>query len=173
MQALGAFVARENIRGGVTLRMADVQARAGWVGKHVENVKFGWQLRGGHLAGKLMTPGKRVPVRKDFARIKGAKGLLFVPKLLPFRFDQMKRILSAAARHTAGILRKAARRCNGGVSVALRFFSIHEAERRQREQFHRAGNSCLHQFQMAVTRVASTYVRVISERVSCTGDMYQ
>jgi hypothetical protein len=26
---------------------------------------------------------------------------------------------------------------------------------------------------MAVTRVASTYVRVISERVSCTGDMYQ
>jgi hypothetical protein len=26
---------------------------------------------------------------------------------------------------------------------------------------------------MAVTRVASTYVRVISERVSCRGEMYQ
>jgi hypothetical protein len=99
VQTLGAFVARENIRGGVTLRMADVQARAGRIRKHVENVKFGRQLRGGHLAGKLVAPGKRVPVRKDFARIKRAKGLLFVPKLLPFGLDQMKRILSATARH--------------------------------------------------------------------------
>src|ERR1039458_4147838 len=115
MTALGAFVSRENIRGGVTFRMADVQSRAGGIGKHVEDVKFGWQLRCGHPAGKMMASGKRMPVRKDFARIKGAKSLLFVPKLLPFRFDQMKRILSAAAGHRRMILRKAARRGNGGI----------------------------------------------------------
>jgi hypothetical protein len=58
---------------------------------------------------KLLALGKRVPVRKDFTRIKGAKGLLFVPELLPFGLDQMKRILSATARHRNWILRKVAR----------------------------------------------------------------
>ena len=34
-----------------------------------------------------------------FTRIEGAERLLFVPDFLPLGFDQMKRILSAAARH--------------------------------------------------------------------------
>ena len=36
------------------------------------------------------------------AGIEGAKRLLLLPSLLPFGFDQMKRILSATARHRAG-----------------------------------------------------------------------
>jgi hypothetical protein len=63
-----------------------------------------------------MAPGKRVPVRERFARIEGAKGLLFVPKLLPFGLDQMKRILSAAARHGSWILLEVKRRSNRGMN---------------------------------------------------------
>ena len=54
VETLRAFVARENIRGGVTFRMPDVQARAARIRKHVENVKFRRQLRCGHLAGNFM-----------------------------------------------------------------------------------------------------------------------
>ena len=135
VQTLGAFVARENIRGGVTLRMADVQARAGRIRKHVEDVKFRWQLRGGHLAGKIMAPGKRVPVRKGFTRVKGAKGLLFVPELLPFWLNQMKRILSATARHRNWILRKVARRGNGRVSGDKQKSSSHVSRSFQNRNF--------------------------------------
>jgi hypothetical protein len=42
--------------------------------------------------------------RNVLVRIKGAESLLLIPKLLPLGFDQMKRILPAAARHKNGIL---------------------------------------------------------------------
>src|SRR5436309_2897863 len=54
-----------------------------------------------------MIGGQRIP------RVEGAKCLLFVPALLPLRLDQMKRILSATARHRGEILRKAASPSNG------------------------------------------------------------
>ncbi|MFZ1071835.1 MAG: hypothetical protein WAO21_00220 [Verrucomicrobiia bacterium] len=104
MKTLRALVAGEDVGGGVAFRVADVQTRAARIWKHVKDVKFGRQLRRGHFSGKLMALGKRVPVRQDVARIKRAKGLLFVPKLLPFGLDQMKRILPAAARHRTGNL---------------------------------------------------------------------
>ena len=58
-------------------------------------------LRGAYLAGKLVASGKRVARRNFFTGIKRAECLLFVPSLLPLGFDQVKRILSATARHRA------------------------------------------------------------------------
>ena len=40
VEAAEPFVARQDVRGGVALRMADVQTRAARIGKHVEDVKF-------------------------------------------------------------------------------------------------------------------------------------
>ena len=76
MKSLRPLVAREDVSGGVALRMADVQSGSRGIGKHVENVKFGWQLRGGHRAGKPVALGKRMPLREGFARVKGAESLL-------------------------------------------------------------------------------------------------
>src|SRR5947208_5135244 len=56
-----------------------------------------------------------MPRRERFVRIPGPKGLLFVPYFLPLRLDEMKRILSATARHRGEILRKGRRRGNGRV----------------------------------------------------------
>jgi hypothetical protein len=96
--------------------MADVQPRAGGVGKHVENVKFRRQFgSGGFLSSQPVALGKRVSGRDGFPRVESAKSLLLIPELLPFGLNQMKRILSAAAGHRRMILRKAARRGNGGI----------------------------------------------------------
>ena len=101
VEAARATIARENIRGRVALGMSDMQARAARIRKHVEDVKFLRQLRGGNFAGKFMARGKGM-VRGNFlARIERAESLLFLPSLLPLGFDQMKRILSAAAGHRA------------------------------------------------------------------------
>ena len=110
-----AAVARQNIRGGVTFRMADVQARAAGIGEHVEDVKLGRQLRRGHFAGKLWRWANGCAARDFLARIEGAKSLLLVPNLLPFGLDQMKRILSAAARHRTSILPETESRGNRGI----------------------------------------------------------
>jgi hypothetical protein len=52
VEALRAFVARQNVRGGVAFGMPDVQARAARIRKHVEDVKFRRQLCGGHFCRK-------------------------------------------------------------------------------------------------------------------------
>ena len=65
-----AFVAADDVGGGVAFRVADVEARAGRVGKHVEHVVF-------RLGG--------VEVR--VARAGGAEGFLGLPALLPLGLE--------------------------------------------------------------------------------------
>src|SRR5208283_3440935 len=97
-----ATVAGENVRRRVTFRVPDVQTRAARIRKHVEDVKLRWQcLRMGNFAGKIMAHAKRMPRRHGFSGIERAECLLLVPNLLPLGFDQMKRILPAAACHRA------------------------------------------------------------------------
>ena len=114
VKALCAAVSRQNVGSGVAFRVTDVQTFAGRVGEHVEDVEFRRQLLGARRFSLETVPfRKRVSVRNCVARIPGAEGLLIVPYFLPFRLDQMERILSAAARHKGGILRKVAGQGNG------------------------------------------------------------
>src|ERR1051326_8986035 len=91
VEALGAFVPGEDVSGGVALRMADVEASAGGVRKHVEDVELG----------KFMDGFTAMPLRERMrgggvlVRIPGAKELPVIPQLLPFWLDEMKWILSA------------------------------------------------------------------------------
>ena len=78
-----APVARQDVSRGVPLGMADVEAGAGRVGEHVENVVFG-QAFGASIGVTLrewMGSGNR------FARVPGAKSLFLFPSSLPFRLD--------------------------------------------------------------------------------------
>jgi hypothetical protein len=79
--------------------MSDVQTRAARIWEHIEDIKLGRQLRGGHFAGNFMTQREGVRGRDFVARIKGAECLPLVPNFLPFGLDQVKWILPAAARH--------------------------------------------------------------------------
>src|SRR5688572_31305280 len=94
MIANGTPVTCEDISGGVAFRVPHVQTRAARVREHIEDIVFWRQL--------FMTVSAREGVlRRDFVtRIKGAKRLLLIPKLLPSGFDQVKRILSARTRHS-------------------------------------------------------------------------
>ena len=79
--------------------MADVQAGAGWIREHVENVGFRDLLRF-----EVFVPLCEWMLGIDFlAGIPGAKCLLRLPMLLPFGFDQMKRILSASCHKPGNI----------------------------------------------------------------------
>ena len=95
MVAPGAPVTSEDIRGGVALRMADVQSRPRGIGKHVEDVVLRqmFRRRRGMALGEGMVRGRLL------AGIPGAKGLPLLPVELPFRFDQVERILSASECH--------------------------------------------------------------------------
>jgi hypothetical protein len=53
-----------------------------------------------------MPQAKRMFSGNGLARVKGAKRILFVPQLLPFWLDKVKRVLPATARHRRRILRK-------------------------------------------------------------------
>ena len=64
VEAAHALVAAEDVGRGVALGMADVQTLAGGIGEHVEDVKFRFRL-----------------VHFD------AESLVFIPVLLPLRFD--------------------------------------------------------------------------------------
>ena len=65
---------------------------------------------------------ERMPCRHFLARVEGTKSLLLFPSLLPLGFDQMKWILSAAARHRAVILKELERRGNRGVPAGMGIF---------------------------------------------------
>ena len=94
--ALGALVAGEDVGGGVAFRVANVEARAGWVGEHVEDVKLRRGLAAGHHGFRAVSLSERMTFGNHFAGVPGAKSLLVVPVLLPFGFDQVKRILPAS-----------------------------------------------------------------------------
>src|SRR5205807_4891285 len=66
-------------RGGVSLRMADVQARAARIREHVEHVKL--RLRG---------------IEIGVARIRRAEGFVLVPKRLPLRLDRVEGVSLAS-----------------------------------------------------------------------------
>ena len=94
--------AREDVGGGVALGVADVEAGAGGIREHVEDVELPRGLAAGDLLGaqriRAVTLGKRVASRQLVARVPGAEGLLAFPELLPFGLDEMKRILPARHR---------------------------------------------------------------------------
>ena len=75
VEPLHAPVARDDVRGRVTLRVADVQARAAGVGEHVEHV----ELRPGGVEIRVAGVGR-------------AEGFLLGPDRLPFRLDPVEGI---------------------------------------------------------------------------------
>ena len=70
VEAVHAFVAADDVGGGVALGVADVETGAGGVGEHVEDVVLG-------LGG----------VEVGIAWSGGAEGFVFEPMLLPFGFE--------------------------------------------------------------------------------------
>ena len=79
VEATHPFVARDDIGGGVTFRMPDVQTGSARVGKHVEDIKF-WRGR----------------IEILVARVWRMKNLRFVPAALPLRFELIEWIRFAA-----------------------------------------------------------------------------
>jgi hypothetical protein len=86
-----AAVPRDDVRGRVTLRMADVETLAAWIREHVQDIVFGLGS-----------------IESGFSRIWNAVGFVFLPVTLPLRFDLMKGILPVLfaalgfATHTIG-----------------------------------------------------------------------
>src|ERR1044071_2616904 len=79
MQPLRTLIPRENICRCVSLRMANMQAGAGRIGKHVEDI----ELR--HFAGLeiVMPAGKSMIGRHSLIRVPRTKSLLIFPVALP------------------------------------------------------------------------------------------
>ena len=73
VEALHPLVARNDVRGGIALGMADVQARAARVRKHIEDIHLGLRY-----------------VRQ----VRDLERLMLVPVLLPLLLDRSKRINS-------------------------------------------------------------------------------
>ena len=113
VQALCALIPRQNIRRGVPLGMADVQAGARRIRKHVEDVEFGHLL----WLELLMSSRKRMLCRNTLTGIPGAKSLLLIPVSLPLGFDQVKWILTASRCHRRGNIAKRARPDNALLPV--------------------------------------------------------
>ena len=86
VETVQTLVARDDIGGGVTFRMSDVQTRAARVGEHVEDI----ELRFGGIE-----------VR--FAGVRRMKGARFVPDGLPLRLEAIERIRFAALVHAERI----------------------------------------------------------------------
>jgi hypothetical protein len=117
MIPLGAAISGEDVGGGVTFGMADVQARAGRVGEHVEDVVFAGELFGGDGFIPQSVPlAERVVGRDGFAGVPGAEELVISPVLLPFGFDEMERIRPACAEHRGGVSGNRAGVGNGRVN---------------------------------------------------------
>ena len=77
VEAVHAFEAAPDIRRRIAFRMADVEARSGWVGEHVEYVEFFPRLVAVH----------------------GLEGFVFLPEGLPFGFDVSGRVGVGASGH--------------------------------------------------------------------------
>src|SRR5439155_10452834 len=114
VKTLGALVSRQNVRGGVAFGMPNMQPGPRRIREHVEDVIFRRKLfRAPGRSFKTVAPGEWVSPRNYVAWIPRAKGLLFLPDLLPFRLNQMKRILFATARHRGEVLEKATSQSKG------------------------------------------------------------
>ena len=62
IEAPGALVAGDDVGGGVALRMADVQTRAGGIGKHIQHVVLGLG-RARFRPKRMIFIPERLPVR--------------------------------------------------------------------------------------------------------------
>jgi len=81
-----------------------VQAGAGRIGEHVEDINFGRQL--------LVPLGKGMAIGDSLAGVPGSKGFVCLPSGLPFRFDQIEWILLARTRHQGVNILEIERRSN-------------------------------------------------------------
>src|SRR5438045_7166326 len=77
--AAHSLVTRNDVGGGVTLRMAHVQAGAARIREHVEDVEFGF-----------------LGVETFLARVRRVENLAFIPDFLPLRLNLVERIRFAA-----------------------------------------------------------------------------
>src|ERR1700747_1021128 len=75
-------VSGDDIRRGVPFQMTHVKSRATRIGEHVEHVILRLQR-----------------IEPWFVRVRGAKGLPFQPKLLPFRLEFQKGKLFSSLAH--------------------------------------------------------------------------
>ena len=76
VEALGALVAADDVRGGVALGVADVEAGAGGVGEHVQRVVLGLRGEVDRGEGLLLLPAL-LPLLLDFGEVVvGAHGLM-------------------------------------------------------------------------------------------------
>src|ERR1043166_7020992 len=82
VETVQPLVARDDVGGGVTFRMADVQSGAARIGKHIEHVEL--RLR-------------RIEI--FFARIQRVKGPRFVPDGLPLRLEAIEWVRFATLVH--------------------------------------------------------------------------
>src|SRR5215212_9155701 len=74
-----AFVARDDVGGGIPLRMTHMQAGPAWIRKHIEHKVF-------RFSG----------VELFLAGIRGVEKLFFLPDLLPLRLDLIEGIRFSA-----------------------------------------------------------------------------
>src|SRR5437763_12947645 len=82
IESAQALVTRDDIRGGITLRMANMQTCAARIGKHIQDVKF--RLRG---------------IETFLTGIRHVKELSLFPDGLPFWFELVEGIGFAALAH--------------------------------------------------------------------------
>src|SRR5580704_11520453 len=82
VKAFHALVSSEDIGRGVTFKMAHMEPFAAGVGEHVEHIEFGFSR-----------------IEPWFARVCSVKGVPFLPKLLPFRFEFRKWKLFSSLAH--------------------------------------------------------------------------
>src|SRR2546423_7004579 len=92
VQPSRSLVAREDIGRGVAFGMPHMQARPGRIWEHVQDVELGnfWNRC------TSMSSRKWMGCRDRLAGVPGPESLVLIPMLLPFRFDDMKRILPAS-----------------------------------------------------------------------------
>jgi len=100
IEAAHPFVPAENIGGGVTFGVADVQARARRVGEHVEDVELGFG-----------------------AGVVGGKSFVVEPVVLPFGLDLVERIFFAEFRHNGGNYTGSGNFRQASVTDAVAFYS--------------------------------------------------
>ena len=86
IEAAQAFVARDDVRGGVTLGMSHVEPGAARIGEHIEHVKLRF---------------RRIEI--FFAGIRCVEGTGLIPPCLPLRLDLIERIWFAALVHAERI----------------------------------------------------------------------
>jgi hypothetical protein len=97
IEAAGPIISGKDVRGGITLGMTDVEAGAGGVGEHIEDIELWGQFGGsGPFSGQLMPLSEGMLFWDEVSWVKGPKDFQLVPDLLPLRFHNVKWILPSS-----------------------------------------------------------------------------